>query len=61
MVNAFKKGFQACCFDGLKRHTVNPWCPVIPLGHLVGLLKRFHLADVNIQSPKPPGLVGLPL
>ena len=60
-MNAFKKGFQACCFDGVKRHTVNPRCPVIPLGHLVGLLKRFHLADVNIQSPKPPGLVGLRL
>ncbi len=60
-MKAFKKGFQACCFDGVKRHTVNPRCPVIPLGHLVGFPKRFHLADVNVQSPKPPGLVGLRL
>jgi hypothetical protein len=54
VLNLFQKTFHSAFFDGLKRDAIDPRCALVALGHLVGFLERFHLADVNVESPKAP-------
>ena len=54
-----KEGFDATVFDVLEGDSVNARGAFVLPGHPVGFPKRFHLADVNVQSPESPGLLGL--
>src|SRR5271169_6845685 len=47
--------------DGLKRNSVNSRSAVVLLGQPIGFAQRLQLADMHVQSPKPPGRFGLRL
>src|ERR1700719_2651164 len=47
--------------DGLKRHSVNSRSAVVLLGQPIGFAQRLQLADMHVQSPKPPGRFSLRL
>ncbi|HEY4050308.1 MAG TPA: hypothetical protein VGM27_25875 [Acidobacteriaceae bacterium] len=49
-----QKHFRSAFFDGLERDPVYSRSPVVLLCHLVSLAKRFHLADMDVQSPETP-------
>src|ERR1039458_72824 len=43
-----QKTLPSAVLDGVERDPVNPGCPVITLRHLVSLMERFHLADMDV-------------
>jgi len=47
-MNLFQKTLHSAFFDGFKRDSIDPRCAIVALGHLVGFLERFHLADVDL-------------
>jgi hypothetical protein len=59
--NLLKKGFHAAGLDGLKRHPIASWGAVVGLGEPGGFVERFHLADMDVQAPEPPGRFSLRL
>ena len=61
VLNLFQKTLHSAFLRGFKRHPVNAWSSVITFRHLVGFLKGFHLADVDVQSPEPPSRFSLSL
>src|SRR5713101_8191263 len=61
VLNLFQKTFPSAFLNGFKRHPVNSRSSVIILRHPVGFLERFHLADVNVQSPETPSRFSLRL
>src|SRR6202030_4194134 len=48
-------------FEGLKRNSVNSRSAVVLWAQPIGFAQRLQLADMHIQSPKPPGRFGLRL
>src|ERR1700731_4809094 len=48
-------------FEGLKRNSVNSRSAVVLLGQPIGFAQRLQLADMHVQSPKPPGRFSLRL
>ena len=56
-----KEGLHTTAFDVLEGDSVNAGRTFVLPGHPVGFPKCFHLADMNIQSPESPGLLGLRL
>src|SRR5580658_4115110 len=54
LLNLFQKTLHSAFFDDLERDAIDPRCAMVTLGHLVGFLESFPLADVNIESPKAP-------
>src|SRR6267142_5677107 len=61
VLNLFQKTFPSAFLNGFKRHPVDPRSSVITFRHPVGFLERFHLADVNVQSPETPSRFSLRL
>src|SRR5262249_27022532 len=57
--NLFQKTLPSALLHGFERDPISSWGSVITLSRLVGFLKRFHLADVDIQSPEAPGWFSL--
>src|SRR5215472_3828519 len=57
----FQKILRSAFLDGFERNPIDSWGSVVALSHLVGFLKRFHLADVDVQSPEAPGWFSLRL
>lgn len=45
---------HAIPFNVLERHPVNARGTVVLLGHQVGFVERFHLADMDVQTPETP-------
>src|ERR1700693_4609549 len=43
-----QKTLRSAFLDGLERDPVDPGCPVVTSGHLVGFVERFHLADMDV-------------
>src|SRR5467141_4801356 len=43
-----KKTLLSALFDGLERDPVNSRSPVVLLCHLIGFMKRLHLADMDV-------------
>src|SRR5437762_7533453 len=56
-----KKTLRSTLFDDFERDPVDSRCPVILLRHLIGFLKGFHFADMDVQSPETLGWFGLRL
>ncbi len=56
-----QKTLRSALFDDLERDPVYTWGPVILLRHLIGFLKGFHFADMDVQSPETLGWFGLRL
>src|SRR5580658_1372962 len=56
-----QKHFHSAFFDGFERDSIHSWSPVVFLGHLVSLAKRFHFAYVDVQSPETPSRFSLRL
>src|ERR1700719_2179163 len=54
-------GLQPFGLDGLKRNSVNSRSAVVLLGQPIGFAQRLQLADMHVQSPKPPGRFSLRL
>src|ERR1700722_7125009 len=54
-------GLQPFGLDGLKRNSVNSRSAVVLLGQPIGFAQRLQLANMHVQSPKPPGWFGLRL
>jgi hypothetical protein len=48
----FQKTLHSAFLNDFKRHSVNARSSVITFRHLVGFLECFHLADVNVYSPR---------
>ena len=48
VLNLFEKTLHSAFFDGVECDPINPSCAIVAFGHLVGFLKCFHLADVDI-------------
>src|SRR6185369_674008 len=44
-----------------KRHPITSWSTVVLFGQSIGFIQGLHLADMNIESPEPPGRFGLRL
>ena len=56
-----EKSFYALRFDGLEGHSVFSRSAIIPFGQRIRFAQRFHLTDMDVQSPKPPGRISLRL
>src|SRR5216684_4376986 len=52
---------QTFGFDGLKRDSVSSRSAVVLSGQPIGFAQRLQLADMHVQSPKPPGRFSLRL
>src|SRR5215472_14186518 len=48
VLNLFQKTLPSAFLNSVKRHPVTARSSVIPFRHLVGFLKCFHLADMNV-------------
>src|SRR6202030_445246 len=48
-------------FEGLKRNSVNSRSAVVLWAQPIGFAQRLQLADMHVQSPKPPGRFSLRL
>jgi hypothetical protein len=48
VLDLFQKSLHSAFLNGSQPNPINSWGSVVTLGHLVGFLKRFHLADVNV-------------
>jgi len=47
--------------DGLEGHSVYSRSAIIALGQRIRLAQRFHLADMDVQTPETPGRLSLRL
>jgi hypothetical protein len=47
VLNLFQKILHSVFLNRVKGDPIDPRCAIITLGHLVGFLKSFHLADVT--------------
>src|SRR5205807_1539743 len=61
VLNLQKESIHSACLDSLEGNSVNARSPVVLLGQEVSLVQGFHLADVDVQAPEAPGLLGLRL
>src|ERR1700730_11480520 len=61
VLNLPEKTLRSALLDSLERDPVDSRCPVVLLRHLVGFLKGFHFADMDVQSPETPGWFSLRL
>ena len=60
-IRKHRRGSFVPCLDGVKRHSINARCSSVGPNQSIGLPKRFFFADVYVQAPEAPGLVGLRL
>ena len=56
-----QKTLCSAFLDGRERDPVKPGRPVVTSRHLVGFVKRFPLADMDVQAPETPGWLRLRL
>src|SRR5208283_3375110 len=56
-----EENLYALRFDGLEGHPVTSRSAIVLLGQRVRLAQRVQLADVDIESPEPPGRLSLRL
>src|SRR5262245_38298370 len=61
VLNLPEERLHATLLDGLEGDPVKTRGPVVLLGQQVSFVEGFQLADVDVQAPEAPGLVGLRL
>ena len=49
-----QKSLHSTFFDCVECDAIDPKCAFVALGHLVGFLEHFHLADVKVKNLKVP-------
>jgi hypothetical protein len=48
ILHLFQKTLHSALFDGIECNAIDPRCAIVALGHLVGFVQCFHLADVDV-------------
>ena len=61
LANILKKLLYPVRLDILKANSIEPRRPIVGLGLSIGRPQSLHLADVHIETPKPPRLFGFRL